>query len=134
MMCGLVGLLVIYESFCIIFRDNTGLGTNNKAEVLYLIDLMNIYLELNIKEFYVFGDSELWVDFMNKDKQILNINLQGIGNKLKELVTTFNSFWICHIFIEGNEVADSFSNQGLQLEDDIVKVFTTRNGNTWKMW
>ena len=106
MMCGLVGLLVIYESFCISFRDNSGLGTNNKVEVLYLIDLMNIYLELNIKEFYVFGDSYLWVDFMNKDKQILNINLQGIGNKLKELVTAFYSFWLCHIFIEGNEVAD----------------------------
>ena len=80
---GLGGILVIVKSLTIIFRANSGSRMNNERHSLALRVLMKIALEENIKYFYVFGDYELCVAFMNKNKQIFNINLQGIGNKLK---------------------------------------------------
>ena len=48
-------------------------------------------------------------------KNISNINLQGLGENLKDLVVGFNSLCICHIFRQQNEQENSLSKEGLYM-------------------
>ena len=47
-----------------------GKGTNNKAKGLALRELLKLVLVENIKDFNGCGDSELWVEFMEREKMI----------------------------------------------------------------
>ena len=91
----------------IIFMENKGKGTNNRDEGLELRELLNLSLDEDIKDFYGYGDSKLRVEFMKGGKFLHNINPQGIGNNLKNLARSFNSFQICHILQEQNDSTNS---------------------------
>ena len=58
------GILVIFYSHKVTFKENSGRGTNNKDEGLVLKYFLKLSLEASIKDFRVYGDSKLWIESM----------------------------------------------------------------------
>ena len=97
-----------------------GRETNSKAKGLSLREFLKLSIKENIQDFNVFGDSDLWMEFMNSRKRIININWIGINIHFKLLAGYFNYLQIIHIFREQNKYEDSLSKEGLLLSEGSI--------------
>eukprot|EP00253_Pinus_taeda_P023772 PITA_23772 len=96
--------------------------TNNQAEVLSLLKACQLARKRNPKEIAVFGDSELLIKALRKNKSfndpVLNKQILRVIRLLKE----FPSVQIYHILRELNSEADSLANIGCNLEKSMLSI------------
>ncbi|XP_059067860.1 uncharacterized protein LOC131858589 [Cryptomeria japonica] len=88
-----------------------GIETNNKAEVLALVDGLEICRELGVEKLAVEGDLTIIINVMRKGS-ILNWRLEVLLNRALNLRKTFKKIIFNHIFREGNSKADELANIG----------------------
>eukprot|EP00253_Pinus_taeda_P018086 PITA_18086 len=104
------------------FSWGLGIKTNNQAEVLSLLKACQLAKEKDPKEIAVFGDSELLIKALRKNKRfndpILNKQILRVTRLLKE----FPSVQIFHILRELNSEADSLANIGCNLEKSMISI------------
>eukprot|EP00253_Pinus_taeda_P002669 PITA_02669 len=104
------------------FSWGLGIKTNNQAEVLSLLKACQLARGKESKEIAVFGDSELLIKALRKNKRlndpVLNKQILRVNRLLKE----FPSVQIFHILREFNLEADSLANIGCNLEKGMISI------------
>eukprot|EP00253_Pinus_taeda_P005327 PITA_05327 len=104
------------------FSWGLGIKTNNQAEVLSLLKACQLARGKDPMEITVFGDSELLIKALKKNKRlndpILNKQILRVTRLLKE----FPSVQIFHILRELNSEADSLANIGCNHEKGMLSI------------
>ena len=104
------------------FSWGLGMKTNNQAEVLSLLKACQLARGKDPKEVAVFGDSELRIKALRKNKRlndpVLNKQILRVTRLLKE----FPSVQIFHILRELNSEADSLANIGCNHEKGMISI------------
>lgn len=95
-----------------------GVKTNNEAEYLALIELLEKAKELGIEEINIFGDSQLVVNQVNGNWRINQSHLFSLAQKVEELITQFKNISINWIPREKNTIADRLSNEAIIQSND----------------
>eukprot|EP00253_Pinus_taeda_P031398 PITA_31398 len=108
--------LVIHESPSFSLKASVGLGTgsNNFAELLALKLLLCWLIQRHTLAIQIFGDSQNVIRWVNGQSTCSNQILKQILGEIQRLKSMFNSFSICHIYRERNDMADKLSKDGLQ--------------------
>jgi len=86
------------------YSKELGIRTNNEAEYLALIELLQKALELGIRELEIMGDSQLVINHVFGNWNINMPHLYTLYNQATELLAR----WIPR---EKNQLADSLSNK-----------------------
>ena len=84
------------------------MGTNNEAEYLALIELLNSAIEYGVKKIRIYGDSNLVVSQVNGNWKA-NKKMILFKNRVEQLLKNFNEWSITYIPREQNKVADSLT-------------------------
>jgi len=98
-----------------------GRGTNNKAELLSLWTLLWIAKRLACTELQVLGDSQAIIDWVNKKANIRNTALSHWYLRTMDLMDSFTNITIQHHHREYNQMADTLSKSGLNVEEGTIK-------------
>lgn len=110
--------LVIHVSPSHSLKASVGLGSgsNNYAELLALKLLLCWLIHRHTLTIQIFGDSQNVIRWVTGQQTCSNQFLKQILGEIQRLKSSFNSFSICHIYREKNELADKLSKDGLQLD------------------
>jgi hypothetical protein len=79
-----------------------------------------------VLEIQVYGDSKLTIDWLKGSIQLVNLDLQLLGQRLKLISTSFNHINFMHIFRELNSFVDILSKEALYLPKNqmVMEVFS----------
>jgi len=88
--------------------ESAGYGTNNKAEYIALIRLLEEAVKLKIENISVYGDSQLVVNQVN-NKWRTNGEMMHYKKQVMRLIPKFKSCSISHVRRKKNTIADSLS-------------------------
>jgi ribonuclease HI len=104
------------------FSWGLGIKTNNQAEVLSLLKACQLARKRNPKEIVVFGDSELLIKALRKNKRFNDPALNKQMTRVIRLLKEIPSVQIFHILRELNSEADSLANIGCNLEKSMISI------------
>ena len=90
------------------FSENKGEGTNNVAEYLAIIRLLELAIKNGINNLKIMGDSKLVVMHV-KGKWKANQKMRPLRDKVKTLLKQFNSWELTHVVKALNSEADSLT-------------------------
>jgi glutathione synthase/RimK-type ligase-like ATP-grasp enzyme/ribonuclease HI len=93
------------------FSKIKGHGTNNEAEYLALIELLNHLVYYNIKKVKIFGDAKLIIDQVNGDCKNNKLNLQRLALRAHVLLKQVPDWELTWIKRSKNKRADALSKQ-----------------------
>jgi len=96
--CGVGGLSYISNCHYFKFKGNISQGSNNRAKLMVLRNLMKLALERGIFRLQIFGDSLLVVGWMTQKLAIHNVTLQALATQILENKNHYTVFTISHIF------------------------------------
>jgi ribonuclease HI len=99
-----------------------GIKSNNQAEVLSLLKACQLARKRNPEEIVVFGDSELLIRALRKNKRFNDSALNKLMTRVIRLLKEFPSVQIFHILRELNSEADSLANIGCNLEKSMISI------------
>ena len=85
--------------------------------------MLQLDFNLGIQKLYIFGDSLLVIEWVEKEKNVHNIFLCPLYVELMVIALSFQDMCFPHIYREMNGVADTLSKESLQLNPT--------NWNTW---
>ncbi|XP_057853747.1 uncharacterized protein LOC131063815 [Cryptomeria japonica] len=88
-----------------------GIETNNRVELLVLVDGLKMCRALGVEKLVVEGDSTIMINAMRKGS-IINWRLEALLNRALNLSKAFKKIIFNHIFREGNSKADELANMG----------------------
>ncbi len=91
-----------------------GLATNNQAEYLGVITALEEAIKLGIGQIEIRSDSELVVRQLRGQYRVKNASLKPLHQKIRGLLSQFQSYTIVHIPREQNEEADNLADKGLK--------------------
>lgn len=92
-----------------------GIGTNNAAEYMALIWLLEIAIEAGVKCLVVYGDSQLITNQVNGKWSVGSETLKTYHTHVLNLINSFDSVGFEWIKREKNKRADALSKRGSQL-------------------
>ncbi|ADQ06164.1 ribonuclease H [Caldicellulosiruptor hydrothermalis 108] len=95
------------------YSKELGIKTNNEAEYLALIELLQKALELGIKELEILGDSQLVINQVFGSWNINMPHLYALYEQATELLEKFDKVKAKWIPREKNQLADSLSNKAI---------------------
>ena len=95
------------------FSRRIGSATNNQAEYQALIAGLEKVVNLGIREVEVRSDSELVVRQLSGRYRVKNAALKPLYQRVKQLLSSIESFTISHIPRERNVEADRLANRAL---------------------
>ena len=95
------------------FAETMGKATNNVAEYTALVAALEKAVELGLRSFTVFSDSELMVKQMNGEYRVKSADLQDLFREATELRKQFESVTLKHVRREQNKRADELCNLAL---------------------
>jgi len=103
------------KSASIIFEISEKIGkkTNNEAEYMALIRLLETFMEKNILKATIFMDSELVIRQITGVYKIKKEHLQKLFQKVQNLMQN-GQFTFRHIPREKNQIADFLANKALK--------------------
>ena len=104
------------------FSWGIGQKSNNQAEILSLLKACQIARDRGDKKIQVFGDSELLIKKLNSENQFNNASLNKTLNRVKEVLSAFQSCKCFHILRNLNSEADLLANQGCTLEKGQILI------------
>ena len=91
-----------------------GQTTNNQAEYRAIIAALEKATRLGAKQVDIHSDSELVVRQINGGYRVKKATLKPLHQKVKQLLSQFESFTITHIPRQQNKEADSLANMALK--------------------
>lgn len=109
------GLVIKDENGNILLEHGQYLGetTNNVAEYTALIEALKFAKSLGGTDLDIYMDSELIVKQMLGEYKIKQPHLLELANKVKSLLTEFNSYKFKHILRAYNKEADRMVNKAI---------------------
>ena len=110
--CGAGGLLFISDEHYFTFKAGLGYGANNYAELLGLKLLLTLALDKHINKLWIFGDSQLVINWATGKYRIQIIRLAHILLEVIKLSDIFESVDFLHIYQEKNTLADVLAKDG----------------------
>jgi ribonuclease HI len=90
------------------FSKSVGNGTNNEAEYLALIEVLNLAIEHRVKKIKIYGDSNLVVSQVN-GKWKSNKKMSLFKYQAQKLLENFSEWSLSYVPREQNKVADSLT-------------------------
>jgi DNA polymerase III epsilon subunit-like protein len=110
-----IGFAIIDEVGNAVYEGSQfiGKGTNNEAEYMALLSLLNVAKVGGIKNIKVFGDSQLVVKHIKREWKLNAENLKPLYKNVVNLIPSFNNFAIEWIRREENTLADALSKKSL---------------------
>jgi ribonuclease HI len=109
-----------------IFSWGLGQKSNNQAELLGITKACLLAREKGVKDLQVFGDSEVIIRKLNMNTRFNNASLNKILERLKRVVSDFNTCKFYHILRELNNEADTMANKGSALVKGLLIVNNER--------
>lgn len=88
------------------YSSKLGHGTNNEAEYLSLIDLLNKAIDLDIKKIRLYGDSALVVNQVNRTWKAKDKRMRAFRDEVIHLLDRFHEWRLKHIKRDLNMEAD----------------------------
>ena len=98
-----------------------GFGTNNEAEYMALILLLQLATKSGIETLTVFGDSKLVVSQVEGAWKVRSHNLKSLYKEALELIEQIPNFSIKWIDRKGNKMADKLAKKGVKQGENITK-------------
>lgn len=104
--------IAIYEGNKLIKKisKKVGIGTNNRAEYLAVINALEIAKQMGAEEIDAFSDSQLLVNQLNGKYNVRSDNIKDLFNKVDNLKKSFKKIFFKWIPREENKLADELSN------------------------
>ena len=87
---------------------------NIRAEVIALWGLLWFASMLCIEDLWVYGDSKVLIDHLNKETIFFPGHLTSWMERIKMVMRSFNGLKLQHIYKKKNSQADKLSKIGLQ--------------------
>ncbi len=110
-------------SAAVLYRDGVEIGsiskyigpreTNNEAEYMGLIIGLILCVQNNIKEIYVYGDSQLIIRQMLGQYQVKNKRMKELWTDAQSLLANFTAVHFQHIDRSLNSRADQLANEAI---------------------
>jgi len=91
------------------YSNELGNGTNNEAEYLSLIELLQSALSKGITKIFIRGDSKLVVKQVNGEWKCKKSTLIPLRDKCIELLSKFDQWTVEHVRREFNSEADNLT-------------------------
>ncbi|XP_066357987.1 uncharacterized protein [Miscanthus floridulus] len=88
------------------------LASNNAAEYEACLHGLRITVELSIKRLYVYGDSALVINQLNKDWDTTSEKMDAYCKEIRKLEGKFYGIEYIHVVQDKNQVADALSKLG----------------------
>jgi ribonuclease HI len=79
------GVICINQNYLIKWSFNTGVGTNNKAELMAVWTTLFLSKILNLQTIQIIGDSKLVIDWCNGSGSLHSRALEGWKDRIKRL-------------------------------------------------
>jgi ribonuclease HI len=99
------------EQLCYILRIYFP-ASNNAAEYKAYLHGMWIAVQLGVKRLYVYGDSSLVINQLNKDWDMTSEKIDAYCKEIKKLQGKFYGIKYTHVVQDKNQVADELSKLG----------------------
>ncbi|AQT67554.1 Phosphoribosylglycinamide formyltransferase [Anaerohalosphaera lusitana] len=96
-----------------------GKTTNNVAEYTGMLEALRTASEMNFENVQVFTDSELMTKQLNGIYKVKSPNLKSIYKQCVELLDSFASWEVSHVYRENNKEADALANQAMDARADV---------------
>ena len=103
----------INEQHYVEIKLGCGLGTNTRAQLMALCDLLSIAKDIGFPYLHIFGDSSMIINWARDESTLSIVNLEAWCNNTKKLISSFTSVDFSHVYREYNMRADSLSKDGL---------------------
>lgn len=94
------------RALVVAYMGNLNGHTRNKIEAMALSWGVHFTLSMGIMTMNIEGDSKLIIDVV-KGKNRLNWLIEGIIRDIIRLISRLDSFYVMHIYREGNRVVDA---------------------------
>jgi ribonuclease HI len=110
-----IGFAIISEDGEIVFEKSQylGVGTNNEAEYVALVSLLEGAVHNGIERLEVFGDSQLVVKQVNGEWRVKAENLRPFHKKAVELLEKVKNSKLSWVRRDDNSLADQLSKDGV---------------------
>ena len=119
------GAFVIYQmdTMDILFEGGTFLphGTNNIGEYIGLLEGLKTCQEQHFDSLLVEGDSKLVVYQVARKWNVNHAHLQAYQKKIHEILNSFSSVTIRHIYRDKNKKADQLSDETLDKKNSWIR-------------
>lgn len=104
--------VAVYEGGKLIKKisKKVGIGTNNKAEYLAVINALDTAKQMGAEEIEFFSDSQLLVNQLNGKYAVHSSNIRDLFKKVNELKQNFKKVTFKWVPREENVLADELSN------------------------
>jgi ribonuclease HI len=86
--------------------------SNNTAEYEACLHGMRIVVELGVKRLYVYGDSALVINQLNKDWDMTSEKMNAYCKEIRKLEGKFYGIKYTHVVRDKNKAANEFSKLG----------------------
>lgn len=113
--CGVGVVLFINYNHYIHVRYAPRRGTNNRAEFIAFLTLLEITSSKDLKKLQIMGDSKLVIDWANQKATVSDVSLEPLLRDIKLPMQSFEWLSFSHIFRELDEKANSLSKEALSL-------------------
>ena len=111
---GIGGVISINGQEIISFSEPLIDKTNNEAEYMAMIKGVNVSLELNITNLYIYSDSELIVNQINGKYKVKNDRMKQLHSSVMFELNQMDHWSVTHVRREKNTRADALSKNGMQ--------------------
>lgn len=97
--------------------ENKGTGTNNQAEYLAVIALLDLAIEHKVPDLLIYGDSQLVINQLNNEWGVKSENLWSLYQTAAKLIKDSPNVQLKWIQREANGLADALSKKALGIFD-----------------
>jgi formyltetrahydrofolate-dependent phosphoribosylglycinamide formyltransferase len=94
--------------------------TNNVAEYTGMGEGLKAAVAMGAKTVSVFSDSELMVKQINGEYKVKSPNLKDLYNDCMDILQSFSSWEVSHVYRESNKDADALANKAMDAKRDVV--------------
>jgi len=96
-----------------------GKATNNFAEYSAITNALKAAKDIGAKKVELFSDSELIVKQINGQYRVKSVNLKELYNESMQLLNSFQSWKVTHVYREENTIADKLANIAMDKKMDV---------------
>lgn len=121
--CGCGVVIYMSPDICFHFWWEGGQGTNNKAEIMALWEVLTMAKWLSIQKFTVFRDAKCVIDWVNDFTNFAPLILKNWMSSIRMAINKFQEIQLQHIYRKQNWRADMLSKRGIA--KDTGKIFFT---------
>jgi ribonuclease HI len=116
-----LGSPTLFKLFTCIFSEVwSGLGTNNREELLSLWILLKTAVEQKVKRLQILGDSKVVLDWVSGRSRFHNFPLRPVMDIIQRLKGEMEELTYIHIYREFNHREDNLSKEAITVQEGVL--------------